>query len=120
MTSGFTPSLVRDMFRAHRSICQKMFERQLLDWSYLEQFSRKIFWIARMCGERGLTEEADEALALAERMIATHHAPREIRWFRFVVRTLGWRTAVQLSESGRKLIRHYHGTPRSETLTGRI
>ena len=114
MTTGFTPALTREFFRAHRSICEKMFERELLDWSYLEQFSRKIFWIARMCGERGLTDEADEALSFAERMVATHHAPREIRWFRLAVRTLGWRKAVQLSESSRKLIRHCRGTPRSE------
>lgn len=105
MQGGFTPALTSDFFRAHRSIWQRMRERGLIDWSYLEAFSRKLFWIARMCGERGLLAEAEEALAMAEEMVATHHRPREIRMFRTLTRLLGWRRAVTLSEAIRGRLR---------------
>lgn len=105
MQTGFTPALTADFFRAHRSIWQRMRERGLTDWSYLSAFSRKLFWIARMCGERGLLAEADEALAIAEEMVATHHRPREIRLFRTLTRLLGWQRAVALSEAIRGRLR---------------
>jgi hypothetical protein len=104
MDTGFTPQLTREFFRAHRSIWLKMRERCLTDWSYLEQFSRQMFWVARMCGERGLIEEAKQALSFADEMVATHRSPREIRIFRALTRVLGWQLAVTLSEGGRRLI----------------
>jgi glycosyltransferase involved in cell wall biosynthesis len=105
MHTGFTPELTRDFFRAHRAIWQRMSELGLTDWSYLREFSRKLFWIARMCGERGLIAEADEALGMAEQMAGTHHLSMEIRIFRAMVRLLGWGRAVKLSEAARTLSR---------------
>jgi hypothetical protein len=99
MRTGFTPALTADFFRAHRSIWRRMRERELTDWSYLQPFSRKMFWIARMCGERGLLAEADEALSMAEAMVRTRHRPRELRMFRLLTRLLGWPRAVALSEA---------------------
>ena len=105
MHTGFTPEIARDFFRAHRAIWQRMRERGLTDWSYLREFSRKLFWIARMCGERGLIAEAEEALRIAEQMACTHHVSREMRIFRVLIRLLGWRRAVKLSELARRLWR---------------
>ncbi len=105
MQTGFTPALTRDFFRAHGAIWQLMRERGLTDWSYLEQFSRKLFWIARMCGERGLIAEAEEALTIAERMARTHRLPGDMRLFRGLVRILGWPRTVAVSEGLRGLIR---------------
>jgi glycosyltransferase involved in cell wall biosynthesis len=102
MNSGFTPALIRDLFRAHRSVWQRMQASGLNDWSYLRDFSRKVFWIARMCGEHDLISEADEALSMAQAMTATHHAAYEIRLFRMLTRLLGWPRAVKVSESVRR------------------
>jgi glycosyltransferase involved in cell wall biosynthesis len=109
MKSGFTPALTADFFRAHRAIWCRMREAGLTDWSYLHGFARKLFWIARMCGERGLLAEADEALTIAEEMVATRHAPREIRYFRRLTRVLGWPRAVSLSEAVRRRLRRGDG-----------
>jgi len=102
---GFTTSLTRDLYLAHRSIWQQMRERGLVDWSYLRGFSRKMFWIARMCGERGLVAEAQEALAMAREMVATHRVPVELSLFAMVVGMMGWPRAVALSERARKVVR---------------
>jgi hypothetical protein len=105
MHSGFTRALTRDYFRAHRQVWIQMRERGLVDWSYLQPFSRKLFWIARMCGERGLLAEAEEALGISEEMVATRQRPREIRLFRAMTRLLGWRRAVAVSEALRRRLR---------------
>ena len=109
MTTGFTPALTREFFRAHQSIWQRMQNLGLTEWSYLESFSRKMFWIARMCGERNLLREADEALTMAEEMVATRRASRELRLFRRMTRVLGWRATVRLSEGVRSLTKRYFG-----------
>lgn len=101
MQSGFTPALTLDFFRAHRSIWHRMRERNLTDWSYLQDFSRKMFWVSRMCGERGLVAEADQALAMADEMVATRHYPWEMRRFRALKSLLGWPRAVALGEAVR-------------------
>ena len=98
MYSGFTPAFALDFFRAHREIWQLMRVRGLTDWSYLREFSRKLFWIARLCGGLGLSQEADEALAIAGEMAATHHTPWEIRIYSVLTRLLGWPIAVECSE----------------------
>ena len=105
MNTGFTPKLTREFFRAHRSVWTQMRERNLTDWSYLAAFSRQMFWVARMCGRRGLIDEAEEALSFAEQMNALHHAPREIRFFRRLTQVLGWRVAVCVSEAVRTCLR---------------
>ncbi|QNN69265.1 glycosyltransferase family A protein [Thermomonas carbonis] len=98
MTTGFTVEIVRDMARAHAAVWSRMRALDLRDWSYLEEFSRKVFWIARMCGERGLITEADEALEIASEMMTGHSAAKRLRMFRVLVRILGWRRAVALGE----------------------
>ena len=98
MDTGFTPALTRDFFRAHRAIWLQMKELDRTDWSYLETFSRKLFWIARMCGERGLIDEAEEALGIASEMMAGRGVAMRLRLFRAVVLVLGWRRAVAVSE----------------------
>ncbi|MCA9052371.1 MAG: glycosyltransferase family 2 protein [Planctomycetaceae bacterium] len=109
MLTGFTPALTRDFFRTHRSIWARMRTAGAQDWSYLEGFSRKMFWIARMCGERGLIEEADEALAIAREMVNKNGDSREIRLFGRLVRIVGWRNAVRWSEAGQRMIRRLRG-----------
>ena len=79
MQTGFTPELTRDFFHAHRAVWMRMKELGRTDWSYLETFSRKLFWIARMCGERGLIEEAGKALDFAEEMMAGRGAAKRAR-----------------------------------------
>jgi glycosyltransferase involved in cell wall biosynthesis len=105
MQSGFTPALTSDVFRANSSIWKRMRARGLTDWSYLEEFSRKLFWISRMCGERGLLAEADEALAMADEMVATRHFPWEMRRFRALKNLLGWPRAIALGEAVRSPLR---------------
>jgi len=102
MKTGFTPVFTRDFFRAHKSIWLRMKSQGLTDWSYLEQFSRKMFWIARLCGERQLIAEAKEALSFATEMVATHHAPWEIRTFKALTKVLGWPRAVTWTEALKK------------------
>jgi glycosyltransferase involved in cell wall biosynthesis len=102
MSSGFTPALTRDFFRAHKSIWLRMKAQGLTDWSYLAQFSRKMFWIARMCGERELIEEANEALTFATEMVAIHKTPWEMTTFKALTKTLGWPRAVTWMETIKK------------------
>ena len=102
MKTGFTPAFTRDFFRTHKSIWLRMKSQGLTDWSYLEQFSRKMFWIARLCGERQLIAEAKEALSFATEMVATHHAPWEIRTFKALTKVLGWPRAVTWTEALKK------------------
>lgn len=109
MQSGFTPALTADFFRAHRAIWHRMREAELTDWSYLHELSRKLFWIARMCGERGLLAEADEALAIAQEMVTTRHFAGELHYFRTLTRLLGWPRSVALSEGMRQGMRRLRG-----------
>lgn len=102
MQTGFTPAFTRDFFRAHKSIWLRMQAQGLTDWSYLEQFSRKMFWIARMCGERELIEEGNEALAFAIEMVAIHKTPWEMRIFKALTKTLGWPRSVTWMENIKK------------------
>jgi len=105
MHSGFTPELTHDFFRAHEAVWMQMRERDLRDWTYLERFARKMFWVARMCGERGLLAEADAALAMAREMVGSHQTPHALRLYGLAVSLLGWPRAVHWSESARALVR---------------
>jgi glycosyltransferase involved in cell wall biosynthesis len=105
MDTGFTPQLTREFYRAHRAVWARMRERGLTDWAYLREFSRKMFWIARMCGERGLEAEAEEALACAAEMVSTHHRPRELQLYRSLARWFGWRRTVAVTERVRRWLR---------------
>ncbi len=105
MSTGFTPELTRHFFEAHRSICHRMREYDLPDWSHLEPFTRKMFWIARMCGQRGLAREASEALDLAIELTETHRPARKMKWFRTITRLCGWRATANMSEAGRGFVR---------------
>jgi hypothetical protein len=112
MNSGFTPSLTREMFKAHRAVWFAMRARGLTDWAYLSVFSRKLFWVSRMCGERGLLREADEALDMADEMVSTMQLPVEIWSFRALTRILGWSRAVAFSE----WLRRHLGRGEAETI----
>lgn len=105
MRTGFTPELTRNYFLAHESIWLKMRDAGRTEASYLAEFSRKTFWIARMCGGHGLIDEAERALGYAEEMVRLHGNPRQMRWFRMATRCLGWRTTVRLSESLRRRVK---------------
>lgn len=105
MSNGFTPELVHDMFHAHAAVWKQMCDHGMLDWSYLQSFASKTFWIARMCGERGLFAEADAALTMATEMVASHHPPTTLRLFAATVRVLGWSRAVRWSEGARALVK---------------
>jgi hypothetical protein len=112
MNGGFTPNLTREMFKAHRAVWFEMRARGLVDWAYLGEFSRKLFWIARVCGECGLMPEADEALDMADEMVSTEQLPVEIWSFRALTRILGWSRAVAFSE----WLRRHLGRGEAETI----
>lgn len=109
MVSGYNQSLARDLFRAHRSAWRLMQERGLTDWSYTEGFSRKFFWVARLCGQLGLEQEAAEALGIAENIASIGRRPNDIRAFRFVARLVGWRRAAAAGEMLRSAFRRNRG-----------
>jgi glycosyltransferase involved in cell wall biosynthesis len=104
MRTGFTPELTREFFRAHRAVWRRMRDAKQLDWTFMSDFSRKLFWIARMCGERGLIKEADEALRIA-REISSGRRSGELRAFLVTTRLIGWKRTVMLAEGVRKLLR---------------
>jgi hypothetical protein len=104
MDSGFTPELIRDFFRAHKAIWLRMREQGRTDPAYLRGFSRKMFWVARMCGERGLLQEADEALIFAEEMTRHGGGRLGVRAFGLLAHTAGWPRAVRTGEELRKLV----------------
>lgn len=95
---GFTPTFVHEMWRAHRSIWERLRAAGFTDPTHLSRFSRKLFWIARLCGGHGLRQDADEALAVAQEASAYHGGSREMRVFRALTRVLGWKLTVALSE----------------------
>jgi len=105
MQTGFTPELTRDFFLAHEAVWALMRERNLRDWTYLQGFARKMFWVARMCGERGLLAEADAALAMAREMVGSCRASHELRLYGAAVRLLGWQRTVRWSEGARALVK---------------
>lgn len=98
MNEGFTPERIRDFFRAHESIWKIMRDQNLTDWSYLQQFSRTMFWIGRMCGRFGLNEEAEASLTYMDEMTSMHGLPSATRRFRQLKSLLGWKASVMLSE----------------------
>ncbi|MCA9084337.1 MAG: glycosyltransferase family 2 protein [Planctomycetaceae bacterium] len=98
MNEGFTPERVRDFFRAHESIWNIMKKNGLTDWSYLQQFSRTMFWVARMCGERALKQEAEAALQYTEEMTTLNQQLSPTRRFRQLKSVLGWRASVWVAE----------------------
>lgn len=105
MSTGFNVAITRDFFRAHEAVWAQMRALGLTDWAYLREFGRKLFWIARMCGERGLVAEADRALAMAQEMVATHQPAIGLKCYAWAVRLLGWHRAVAWSEAARSALR---------------
>lgn len=105
MSSGFTVEIVRDMARAHEAVWTRMRALGLLDWSYLEEFSRKLFWIARLCGERGLVEEAEIALGIAKEMRICH-GTCALQLYGVATGLFGWPRTVWWLETTRSLIQH--------------
>ncbi len=109
MNTGFTPQIVQAMFRSHESIWSKMKEANLSDWSYLEEFSRKMFWIARLCGEHGLYAEATQCLNYAQEMVATHQSPWKLRAFGTATKVFGWKRVVNSTEQVRHVVQKLRG-----------
>ncbi len=103
MTAGFTPEIMVDFFRAHRNIWARMKEAGRTDWSYLESFSHKMFWIARMCARQRLWHEAEEAIRITEEMVGERRCA--VRWFHRATRLLGWRTTVAIGETAYRVVR---------------
>lgn len=99
MNEGFTRDRMLYFFKAHESIWNIMKENGLTDWAYLQQFSRTMFWIARMCGERALKQEAEAALQYTEEMTSLNQQPSPTRRFRQLKSVLGWRASVWIAES---------------------
>jgi glycosyltransferase involved in cell wall biosynthesis len=98
MNEGFTRDRMLYFFKAHESIWTIMNEQGLTDWSYLQQFSRTMFWIARMCGQRGLIHEAEYALDYTDQMTGIHNFPCTTKWFRRIRGVLGWRLTTFVGE----------------------
>ncbi len=109
MTSGFTPKIVEGMFKSHRSIWKRMRMLGLTDWAYLEKFSRKMFWIARLCGEHGLTSHADDALRMAMEMVSTDRSCWKLKTYRSIANRFGWQRTVRLSERARQCLLRVRG-----------
>ena len=65
--------------------------------------SEKLFWIARLCGERGLREEAREALGMARRVCGKGSTRVKIEMFALVVAGIGWKSGVKFCERARML-----------------
>ncbi len=99
MNEGFTRDRMLYFFKAHESIWSIMKEQGLTDWSYLQQFSRTMFWISRMCGQRGLIVEAEAALRYADDMTRRNGQPSHTRRFRQLKSLLGWQFSVWIAES---------------------
>lgn len=104
MGAGYTTAIVRDMVVAHAAVWMRMRELGLRDWSYLERFSRKLFWLARLCGEFGLHVEAEAALSMAREMSAGR-GTLVLRLYGFIARSIGWQRTVRWSERVRSIIR---------------
>ncbi|MBX3441655.1 MAG: glycosyltransferase [Planctomyces sp.] len=105
MGTGFTPQLTRNYFLAHESIWLEMRDRGLVDREYTEMFSRKLFWLARLCGERGLRDEADRALSYAREMITPYRSSVGLRAFQTATRCFGWPMTVRAAEAVRRLLK---------------
>jgi len=104
MNTGFTPELTHEFFRAHESVWTHMKSHQLTDWSYVQQFSRTMFWVARMCGSLGLERDAEAALRYVDEMTTVNGQVQATRLFRLARGLLGWRTASSASEKLRTLL----------------
>lgn len=104
MSTGFTVAIVRDMVRAHAAVWARMQVLRLCDWSYVEPLSRKLFWIARLCGERGLESEAKFAIEMACEMRADHGSVG-LRLYKAAAGLIGWPRTVRISEWARSLVR---------------
>lgn len=98
MNEGYTTERVKYLFLAHESIWGLMKQHGKTDRGYLEAFSRTMFWIARMCGERGLVREGDRALDYTDEMTRLGRGVDLTSRFRLVKRVLGWRIASRAGE----------------------
>lgn len=105
MDTGFTVPILRDMLRAHAAVWSRMQAGSLVDWSYLESLSRKLFWLSRMCGERGLVPEAETALAMAGEMCRGRRGGLGMAAFGYTARLIGWQRTVRWSERLRQQLR---------------
>ncbi|MFT3807422.1 glycosyltransferase family 2 protein [Arenimonas sp.] len=103
MGSDFTQGVVRDMAKAHLAAWARMRDLGLQDWSYLESFSRKLFWLARLCGGHGLSTEADALLSAAQ-LARSGQGGVSLKMYRLATGVFGWPRAVRWSEWVRKQV----------------
>ena len=100
---GFTRAVTRDYFIAHRNIYQALIAAGQRQHMMSVPFANKLFWIARMCGARGLREEACEALGMARRVCSRASTRVKIEMFSIVVAGIGWKNGVRFCERARIL-----------------
>ncbi|MCC9601228.1 glycosyltransferase family 2 protein [Stieleria sp. JC731] len=105
MNVGLNRSRVCDLFRSHQSVWSEMKSTGNTDWAYVERFSRTMFYIGRLCGERGLIEQANEALDLADEMCQLNDQPLSTVNFRRFKSILGWRLTTKTAELVRSKLR---------------
>jgi glycosyltransferase involved in cell wall biosynthesis len=101
----FSRDVMLGYFQAHRSVFHLLHEAGRTDAAHLRGFSRKLFWIARMCGERDLTDQAEEALAMAMECAAPFTSTRGMQMFHTATRVFGWKSTVTVSERARNIFR---------------
>ncbi|TWU05952.1 glycosyltransferase family 2 protein [Stieleria varia] len=102
MNAGFTRDRTLYFFQAHESIWSLMKQHGKTDWTYVEPLSRTLFWIARMCGERGLVQEAEAALNISDEMMILNGRQPATKRFRQIKSVLGWWLTVKLGEALRR------------------
>jgi glycosyltransferase involved in cell wall biosynthesis len=103
MNVGFTPSVTRDYFIAHRNIYKALMASGQDYHMKSVPFARKLFWIARMCGTHGLIEEARESLQMARLVCVESSTRAKIEIFAVVANAMGWQKGVKLCERIRRL-----------------
>jgi glycosyltransferase involved in cell wall biosynthesis len=100
MNEGWTLDRVRYFYLAHESVWIQMRQQGHTNWQYLQQYSRTMFWIARLCGAHGLFTEANVALDYVDEMTSVNNLPSSTRVFRCLTKLIGWTVGIWLAEKG--------------------
>ncbi len=109
MNEGYTKNRIQSLFLAHESIWLLMKNSGQTDSSYLKSLCRTMFWIGRMCGQRGLIAEAERALEYADQMAGHHGAGNMTAGFRHLTRLFGWRLSAWVVDSVSRIGRFRKG-----------
>jgi len=98
MNEGYTKDRVKYMFLAHESIWNLMKRMVATEPRYLRSFGRTMFWISRMCAQRGMYVEAAKALSYTDEISNSCGEKYATLNFRLIKRLLGWRMATACME----------------------